>query len=316
LVLALNSILALNQNFRIKQISEFLCGVKTKDILDYDLDIHEYFGQGESKGNLFWFSLLRQGILQGYILKDIETYGILLVSDKGKEFLKKPEKFYVSINHDYSTTDAYSDEDSAPTQGAALDQNLLKVLKEIRHDLGKKLKLQPWMIFMEPALDEMATQYPISIEDLCKISGVNKNKAERYGIPFIEFIKKYVEENDIQRMDDFVMRQVADKSKSKVEIIKGIDKKIPLEDIARNVQLNLEELMDELNMIVSSGTKIDINYYIKNIIDESLQEEIYDYFKTAESDSAEIAYQNLKEDDITFEEIRLVRLKFMSEVVN
>ena len=316
LVLALNSILALNQNFRIKQISEFLCGVKTKDILDYDLDIHEYFGQGESKGNLFWFSLLRQGILQGYILKDIETYGILLVSDKGKEFLKKPEKFYVSISHDYSTTDAYSDEDSAPTQGAALDQNLLKVLKEIRHDLGKKLKLQPWMIFMEPALDEMATQYPISIEDLCKISGVNKNKAERYGIPFIEFIKKYVEENDIQRMDDFVMRQVADKSKSKVEIIKGIDKKIPLEDIARNVQLNLEELMDELNMIVSSGTKIDINYYIKNIIDESLQEEIYDYFKTAESDSAEIAYQNLKEDDITFEEIRLVRLKFMSEVVN
>ena len=123
LVLALNSILALNQNFRIKQISEFLCGVKTKDILDYDLDIHEYFGQGESKGNLFWFSLLRQGILQGYILKDIETYGILLVSDKGKEFLKKPEKFYVSINHDYSTTDAYSDEDSAQTQGAALNQN-------------------------------------------------------------------------------------------------------------------------------------------------------------------------------------------------
>ena len=316
LKLALNSILALNQNFRIKQITEFLCGVKTKDILDYDLDMHEYFGQGEAKGNLHWYSLLRQGILLGYIIKDIETYGILLVSDQGKEFLKNPEKVYISINHDYSNTDSFTDEDSAPTQGAALDQNLLKFLKEIRHDLGKKMKLQPWMIFMEPALDEMATQYPISIDDLCKISGVNKNKAERYGKPFIEFIQKYVEENDIQRMDDFVMRQVADKSKSKVEIIKGIDKKIPLEDIARNVQLNLEELMDELNMIVSSGTKIDIDYYIKNIIDESLQDEIYDYFKTAESDSAEAAYKILKEDDITFEEIRLVRLKFMSEVVN
>lgn len=316
LVLALNAVAALNQNFRIKPIVEFLCGVKTKDILDYDLDMHEYFGQGESKGNLFWYSLLRQAILLGYIHKDIETYGILLLTDKGKDFLKKPEKVYITINHDYSNTDSSDDDDAAPSQGAALDQNLLKFLKEIRHDLGKKMKIQPWIIFMEPSLEEMATQYPISIEDLCKISGVNKGKAEKYGTPFIDFIKKYVEENEITRLDDFVIRQVADKSKSKVEIIKGIDKKIPLEDIARNVQIPLEDLMDELNMIVSSGTKIDIDYYIEENVDEYSREEIYDYFKTAESDSAEVAYKKLKEDDITFEEIRLVRLKFMSEVVN
>jgi len=162
----------------------------------------------------------------------------------------------------------------------------------------------------------MATRYPISIEDLCKISGVNKGKAERYGNAFIEFIQKYVEENDIQRPDDFVVKQVADKSKFKIEIIKGIDKKIPFEDICRNVQMNMEELMDELNMIVSSGTKLDIDYYIEDNVDEYNKQDIYEYFSTADSDSAEEAYRALKEDDITFEEIRLIRLKFLSEMVN
>ncbi len=316
MLLGLKSITLLNQNFTVKTLVEFVCGVKTKDILDYDLDKHELFGQGIEKGNLFWFSLFRQGILMDYIIKDIETYGILKLSEKGHEFIKKPTKCMISINHDYGDTASIIEEDSAPAQGAALDPALFKTLKEIRLDVAKKHKVKPWVIFFDPALEEMATRFPITIEDLCQISGVSKGKAERYGQPFLDFIEKYVEENEIERVEDFVIRQVADKSKNKVEIIKSIDKKIPLEDIARNLQMNMEDLMDELNMIVASGTRINIDYYITDHVDQYSKEDIFDYFNTAESDSVEDAYKSLKEEDITFEEIRLVRLKFMSEMVN
>ncbi|MFZ1254785.1 MAG: RecQ family ATP-dependent DNA helicase [Saprospiraceae bacterium] len=316
MLLALKAIKSLNQNFTIKTLVEFICGVKTKDILDYDLDQNELFSKGIDKGNLYWFSLFRQGIIMDYIIKDIETYGILKLSEKGQEFIDKPTKVYISINHDYGDTSSFTEEDSAPSQGAALDPVLFKTLKEIRLEVARKNKVKPWVIFFDPALEEMATRFPITIDDLCKISGVSKGKAERYGQPFLDFIQKYVEENDIERAEDFVIRQVADKSKNKVEIIKSIDKKIPLEDIARNLQMNMEELMDELNMIVSSGTRINIDYYIKDNVDEYSKEDIFDYFNSAESDSAEEAYQSLKEDDITFEEIRLIRLKYMSEMVN
>ncbi|MBK7810703.1 MAG: ATP-dependent DNA helicase RecQ [Saprospiraceae bacterium] len=315
LILALNTVLALNQNFTIKPLTEFLCGINTKDILDYELDRHELFGQGKDRGNLFWYSLFRQAILMGYIIKDIETYGILKMSDAGHEYLKKPKKVEITINHDYSDTSSI-EEDVAPTQGVALDPALFATLKEIRLDVARKNKVKPWVVFFDPSLEDMATQYPISIEDLCKISGVNRGKAERYGQAFIEYIQKYVEENEIERPDDFQIKQVADKSKYKVEIIKCIDKKMPLEDIARNVQMNMEDLMEELNIIVSSGTRLNIGYYIKENIDEGICEEIYDYFASADSDSVEAAYKDLKEDDITFEEIRLVRLQYLSEMVN
>ncbi|MBK7339483.1 MAG: ATP-dependent DNA helicase RecQ [Saprospiraceae bacterium] len=315
LELALKTILALNQNFTIKPVVEFICGVKTKDILDYELDSHELFGAGETQGSLFWYSLIRQAILMGYLIKDIESYGVLKISEKGQEYLTKPIKVEISINHNYEVTSSF-EEDSAPAQGVALDPALFATLKDIRLQVAKKFNVKPWVVFFDPSLEEMATRYPISIEDLCKISGVNKGKAERYGNAFIEFIQKYVEENDIQRPDDFVVKQVADKSKFKIEIIKGIDKKIPFEDICRNVQMNMEELMDELNMIVSSGTKLDIDYYIEDNVDEYNKQDIYEYFSTADSDSAEEAYRALKEDDITFEEIRLIRLKFLSEMVN
>ena len=315
MVLGLKAIVALNQNFTIKPIVEFLCGVKTKDVLDYELDQHELFGQGEEKGNLFWYSLLRQAILLGFVTKDIETYGILKMNSKGLDFIKKPVAVEITINHDYSNTSS-TDDDAAPTQGVALDPQLFNTLKEIRLDVARKNKVKPWVVFFDPSLEEMATQYPICIDDLCKISGVSRGKAERYGQSFVEYIKKYVEENEIDRPDDFQIKQVADKSKYKVEIIKCIDKKMPLEDIARNVQMNMEDLMEELNIIVSSGTRININYYIKDSIDESIQEEIFDFFNSADSDSCEDAYQNLKEEDITYEEIRLVRLKYLSEMVN
>lgn len=316
MAMALLTIKTLNQNFGIKTLVEFLCGVKTKDILDYDLDQNELFGKGTERGNLFWFSLFRQGILMNYIIKDIETYGILHVSEQGEDFIKNPCSVLISINHDYSDTTSVIDEDNGPAQGAALDQNLFNILKEIRLDVAKKHKVKPWVIFYDPSLEEMATRFPVTMEDLCKISGISKGKADRYGQAFIDFIGKYVEENEIERPDDFTFRQVADKSKNKVEIIKFIDKKIPLEDIARNLQMNMEDLMDELNMIVASGTRINIDYYINENVDEYSKEDIFEYFKDADSDSLEEAYRALKEDDITFEEIRLVRLKYMSEMVN
>ncbi|MEP7195303.1 MAG: ATP-dependent DNA helicase RecQ [Saprospiraceae bacterium] len=315
MVVVLKSILALNQNFTIKPMVEFICGVKTKDILDYELDQHELFGTGADKEHIFWYSLLRQSILMGFVIKDIETYGILRLSPEGHAYLKNPEEVSISINHDYSNTSSI-DEDAVVGQGAALDPQLFEILKTIRLELAKKMKIKPWVVFFDPALEEMATQFPVTMEDLCKISGINKGKAERFGQPFLDFIAKYVEENEIERPDDFQVRQVADKSKAKVEIIKCIDKKMPLEDIARNVQMNLEDLMDELNIIVSSGTKLNIDYYIKDHIDELIKDDIFDFFKTADSDSAEEAYHVLKEDDITFEEIRLIRLKFLSEMVN
>jgi ATP-dependent DNA helicase RecQ len=316
MLLALNAISELNQNFTIKTLVEFICGVRTKDILDYDLDKHQFFSKGAEKGNLFWFSLFRQGILMDFIIKDIETYGILRLSEKGQAFINNPVSVKVSINHDYSNTASIIEEDSAPSQGSALDPNLFKTLKEIRLEVARKHKVKPWVIFFDPALEEMATRFPTTIEDLCKISGVSKGKAERYGQAFLDYINKYVDENDIVRVEDFVIRQVADKSKNKVEIIKNIDKKIPLEDIAKNLQMNMEELMDELNMIVSSGTRINIDYYINDNVDQYSKEDIYEYFNSAESDSVEDAYKSLKSEDITFEEIRLVRLKYMSEMVN
>ncbi|HNE62635.1 MAG TPA: RecQ family ATP-dependent DNA helicase, partial [Saprospiraceae bacterium] len=315
LVLALKSILALNQNFTIRPVVEFICGVKTKDVLDYGLDEHELFGCGAEKEHIFWYSLLRQSIILGYLIKDIETYGILRVSEEGHDYLKNPEPVNIAINHDYTNTSSI-DEDAMVMQGAALDTQLFETLKSIRLDVAKKMKVKPWVVFFDPALEEMATQYPITMEDLCKISGVNRGKAERFGQPFLDYIAKYVEENEIERPMDFQIKQVADKSKAKVEIIKCIDKKMPLEDIARNVQMNLEDLMDELNIIVTSGTKLNIDYYIKDNIDEMIKDDIFDYFKSADSDSAEDAYKELKEDDITFEEIRLVRLKFLSDMVN
>ncbi|HRI00088.1 MAG TPA: DNA helicase RecQ [Saprospiraceae bacterium] len=315
LVLAIKSIIALNQNFTIKPIVEFICGVKTKDILDYELDSHELFGAGESQGSLFWYSLLRQAILLGYISKDIESYGVLKINQQALDFLKEPSKVLISINHDYGNMTS-NEEDSAPAQGVALDPALFKTLKEIRLEVAKKHKVKPWVVFFDPTLEEMATRYPVTMEDLCKISGVSKGKADRYGQAFLDYIAKYVEENEIERPDDFVIKQVADKSKFKVEIIKGIDKKFPLEDICRNVQMNMEELMDELNMIVTSGTRLDIDYYIDENVDEYSKEDIYEYFKTADTDSAEDAYRALKDDDVTYEEVRLVRLKFLSEMAN
>ena len=279
-------------------------------------DTKKSFGVGKEEKPLFWHSLLRQGILANYLRKDIETYGIIKVTDEGKRFLESSDEFSISINHDYSSEAADDAVTSTTSQGGALDETLFKMLKEVRLAEAKRHGVKPWIIFLDPSLQDMASYYPVTVEDMLNISGVSLGKAQRYGAPFLETIKEYVEVNNIERPADFVIKQIANKSKSKVAIIQSIDRKIPLEDIASSNRMSLDALMDELDIIVSSGTKLDINYYLEDNLDEDVVDDIYDYFGDADSDSIDDAYKELKEDDITLDEIKLVRIKFMSDVVN
>ena len=207
-------------------------------------------------------------------------------------------------------------EDESSGKTATLDETLLKMLTALRMQISKQKNLPPYVIFQDPSLQDMCTQYPITIDDMTMITGVSRGKAEKFGKPFIEMIQKYVEENDIDRPTDFLVKQVANKSKTKVAIIQSIDKKLSLNDIASSNSLTMDELFEELDAIVTSGIKIDLNYYIKNNVDEYSKEEIYNYFMDAQSDSVLEAYKELKDDDITFDEIRLMRIKFLSEMAN
>jgi len=202
------------------------------------------------------------------------------------------------------------------SKGGALDDTLMQMLKGLRLSEAKKYDVKPWVLFMDPSLQDMATYYPTSMVDMTNISGVSEGKAKKYGKPFVELIQDYVEEHDIDKMDDFVVKQVANKSKSKVSIILGVDRKLPLEDIADTAKLDMDQLIHEMDMIVLSGTKLDIDYYLEDNMDEDVVDDIFDYFSEAESESVDEAFKELEEDDITLEEIRLVRLKFLSEEVN
>lgn len=312
---AIECIEILNEKFLIKTIVEFVTGKATKEMKDFKFDKMELYGAGKDKSDLHWHSIIRHGILINVIQKDIEQYGILTITEEGKKYLKKPWKVEIPLNRDFS--DAEGD-DAAYGEGggAVLDEVLMKELVSIRKREANKHKLQPWVIFSEPSLQDMATLYPTSMDDMLKITGVNANKAQKFGQPFIDYIKIYIEENEIEKPDEILIRQVANKSKDKVTIIQGIDKKLPLEDIAKNVGLNLESLLEEMNDIVDNGTKLDISYYIAEEVDEDIIDDVYEFYKTAESDSLKDAYKILKEEDITFEELSLVRIKFMSEFAN
>ncbi len=313
---ALQAIAALNENFGFKVLVAFLLGKDTREIEDFGFAEHDLYGVGDEKDETFWNSIFRHGILNGLIGKDIENYGLLKVTDVGRAFLANPQPYYIPINRDFDEEQIDLLEESIG-KTAVLDDTLMRFLKDLRKSIAKKMDVPPFIIFQDPSLEDMATQYPISMEDMTKITGVSKGKAERYAKPFIEMIAKYVEENDIERPTDFTIKSVANKSKAKVAIIQSIDKKIPLPDIARGSQITMPELMEELNAIVSSGTKVNLDYYLEETIDEYVREDIYNYFMEAETDSADAAYHALKEDDdITIEEIELIRLKFLSEMGN
>jgi ATP-dependent DNA helicase RecQ len=255
-------------------------------------------------------------MIAGFIAKDIENYGLLKITKAGKDFLKKPTSFKISKNIDMDEEDEETDMPTMKAGGGAADEVLFSMLKDLRKKVSKDLKVPPYGIFQDPSLEAMATSYPINLEELQNIPGVGAGKAKRYGEKFVELIKRHVEENDITRPEDIRVKSVANKSKQKIAIIQAIDRKIPLDDIAANHDLEIDELLDELETIVDSGTKINIDYFIYDVMDEDRVDEIYEYFKEAESDSIEDAITELGPEDFTEEEIRFVRIKFLSEMAN
>ncbi|HWB64213.1 MAG TPA: HRDC domain-containing protein [Chitinophagales bacterium] len=293
-----------------------LMGKKVKEVTDFKYDKTEWFGKGADKDEHHWNSVIRHAMLMGLLDKDIEEYGLLKVTKKGQEFLKKPVTLKVSINHDYE--DDGSDvvvEDGGGSRNV-LDPALLEMLKDLRKQVGKQNNLPPYVIFQDFSMEEMATKYPITIDELTNITGVSKGKADRYGKKFIDLIKKYVDDNDIDRPTDFVVKSVVNKSGDKVRIIQAIDKRISIDEIAKMLNMKRGDLINELETIVNSGTKLNIDYYLENIMDEELIGYIYDYFRTAATDSLDDAFEEFKDDDVEIEDIHLVRIKFMSELAN
>jgi ATP-dependent DNA helicase RecQ len=315
MVAVIKSVLELNENYLVRTLVDFILGKETKEMKDFKFTELEHFAVGEGDEENFWNSVIRHAMINNLIYKEIEQFGILKVSDAGRAFIKNPHSIKITVNINYGEADYDFEDEKGGT--AVLDEVLMNMLKDIRRSVAKKHNLPPYVIFQDPSLEEMATQYPISMEDMSKITGVSLAKAQRYAQPFIDVIAKYVEENEIERPSDLTIRMVANKSKTKIGIITAIDRKINLEDIARDNDLTYEELMEELYSIVTSGTKLRLDYFLyREIQDEYVRETILEYFKSAPTDQLDIAFQELKEEDITYEEIQLMRLKFLSDYAN
>ena len=310
----LNAILELKEMQRAKHVCAFLAGDKTSEIVSYKHDELPHFAAGKDKDAAYWNAVLRQCLVAGFLSKDIESYGIIKMTDRGLDFLNKPVSFTLVKEHDYSSAD-----DDTPTASVhvkdAFDEPLYQALLDLRKQLSKEKNIPPFVIFQEASLKDMSFQYPITLDELTNIQGVGLGKAKRYGKPFIALIAEYVEENEIERPQDMVVKSLVNKSGLKVQLIQNIDRKLPLEDIAKSQGKELDEIIDEIEMIVQSGTRVNINYYLDEILDEENQEEIYDYFSEAETDSLDEAYKEF-DGDYTEEELRLMRIKFMSEMAN
>ena len=316
LCLVIELIDSLKEHFKLEHLALILAGETNAMIKSYKHDTLELFGAGRDHSVKFWCSVIHQGLLLHYLEKDIDTYGLIRVTDEGLEYYLNPTT--VMLVEDRTFSEGVDDEEDAPVQGGgAADEVLLKMLKDLRRDVAKKLKLQPWMVFSDPALEDMTLLYPLTEKELAeKCQGVGEGKAKKFGGPFLELIGRYVQENEIERPDDFVIKSVASRSGNKVYIIQSIDRKIPLDDIASSKGLDMDALLTEIEAIISSGTRININYYIDRELDPEVVEEIYDWFRDqATSDSLSEARAALSEDYEDLE-IRLVRIKFLSEVVN
>ena len=310
----LETILAVKEKFKADHVSNILSGKITAAIKSYKHHKLEFFGIGEDKDEKFWNMVIRQALIAKFLTKDIENYGLLKLTTKGMEFLEKPTSFMLAEDHDYADT---TDEENAfGARTAVVDEELFSILKDLRKKLSKQKDVPPFVIFQDPSLEDMAIQYPVTIDELQNITGVGAGKAQRYGEEFIEIIKKYVEEKEIIRPLDMVVKSVVNKSGIKVYIIQSIDMKRPLEDIAEAKGLEMGELISEIEAIVNSGTRINLDYYINNTIDEERQHDIYLYFREeAESDSLTEAIKELG-NEFEEEEIRLMRIKFLSEMGN
>ncbi len=313
LAAALETIMAVKENFKADYIIDVLMGKETSLITDHMHDELEVFGSGSDEDEKTWSAVIRQGLIAGYISKGVENYGILKVTEEGRKFIDDPKSFLIVEDNEFE-----DEETEGPLRGGgsfAVDPELYSMLKDLRKKLSKHLQLPPYVIFQDPSLESMATTYPITIEELQNIPGVGAGKAKRYGQDFIDLIKRHVEENEIERPEDMRVRTVANKSKLKVSIIQSIDKKVALDDIAISKGIDFDDLLTEIEAIVNSGTKLNIDYFVESVMDEDRIEDIYEYFKESVSDSIDDALDELGE-DYSEEEIRLVRIKFISEMGN
>ena len=318
--LLLDAILEMKEKFKTNHVVNVLTGTLTSFIKQYKHHELEIFGKGaeDDKDEKFWNAVVRQVHVAGFLSKDIENYGLLKVTKEGRKFIDKPVSFMLTKDHDFENPEGEDDEAivAGGQGGGALDQTLYKMLKDLVKQVSKKEKLQPWTIFQETCLSEMATNYPTTVDEVAKISGVGPGKAQRYGKPFAELIAKYVKENEIERPQDLIVKSVVNKSGLKVFLIHNIDRKLDLEVIADSKGLSIKQLIGELEAIVSSGTRVNIGYYIDEVIDDDMQAAIYEYFRKADSDSVEKALKELGEDEFDEEDVRLMRIKFISEFSN
>ena len=308
----IETVIALKEKFKADHVINVLLGKKTKEVEDYKHDELEAFGCKSDVDEKVLNATIRQAVIGGYLTRDIENYGLLKVTQLGADFLENPHSFKIVEDNEFAN------DDDAPMKGGAscaVDPELYSILKDLRKKVAKKLELPPYVIFQDPSLEAMATMYPVNMEELQTVPGVGAGKAKRYGQEFVDVIKRHVEENEIERPEDFRMRSLPNKSKLKISIIQGIDRKIALDELADSKGLEFDEILNEIEAIVYSGTKINIDYFLNEVMDEDRQLDIEDYFKDSESDDLEAAISELG-NDFTEEEIRLIRIKFLSAMGN
>ena len=313
LELLLKTVKETNQLYKSKEIVKTLIGKSNAVILSHKTDEHRLFGKGSHQDSNYWMALARQALVAGHLRKDIETYGVVKLTEKGENFIKNPSSFMMTEDHIYN--EASEDTIKSSKKAAAADEQLIKMLKELRKKVAKKKDLPPFVIFQDPSLEDMALKYPITIEELSNIHGVGEGKAKKYGKEFVELIERYVEDNDVVRPDDFVVKSTGANSGLKLYIIQSVDRKLPLPDIASAKGMEMPEFIKEMEAIVYSGTKLNIDYYLDEILDEDQQEEIHEYFLEAETDKIDEAMEEF-DGDYDDEELRLYRIKFISQVAN
>jgi ATP-dependent DNA helicase RecQ len=309
----IETVIAVKENFKADYIIDVLLGKETSEVQAHLHEDLEVFGSGMGEEDRTWNAVIRQALIAGYLSKDVENYGLLKVTPAGHKFLKSPKSFKITKDNDFDEV-----EEETPARGGgscAVDPALYSMLKDLRKKLSKKLEVPPYVIFQDPSLEAMATIYPVTLEELQNIPGVGAGKAKRYGEEFCKLIKQHCQENEIERPEDLRVRTVANKSKMKVAIIQAIDRKVALDDIALSKGIEFDELLDEVEAIVYSGTKLNIDYFLDEIMDEDHLDDIYEYFKESTTDDINEAINELG-DEYSEEEIRLVRIKFISEMAN
>jgi ATP-dependent DNA helicase RecQ len=305
----------IGEKFDDAHILNVLMGSETAQTIAYEHSKLPEFGLGRVEGENLWKSLIRQAVLNNFLSKDIDNYGLLRLTNSGVDFIENPYaiKFILNEPIDSASDD---DEDDVKHGSGTLDTQLLQLLKDLRKKIAKQKNVPPFVVFQDPSLEEMCTHYPISMDELKQISGVGNGKALKFGTPFLELIRKYVTDNDIERPIDLIIKTQANKSQLKVSIIQNVDRQIGLEDIAKSKGITYFEILKEIEAIVNSGTKLNLNYFVDEIMDDDRQDEVFDYFRSAENDSIDEALKDLGETDYTREEIQLMRIKFMSELGN